>query len=49
MPALYLLLTGPEPAEGRRRRTRRGIGVRPSASPEEAIDFLRERGITLDA
>jgi site-specific DNA recombinase len=47
LPAVYLLLTGAEPAEGRRRRTRRGIDVRPAVSPEETIGFLRERGITL--
>jgi DNA invertase Pin-like site-specific DNA recombinase len=45
LPALHLLLTGAQPA--RRRRTRRGADVRPAASPEEAIGYLREHGITL--
>jgi hypothetical protein len=47
MAALYLLLTGAEPAAGRRRRARRGADVRPAVSPEEAIGYLRERRITL--
>ena len=47
LPALYLLLTGTEPAGGRRRRTRRGADVRPAISPEEAIGYLREHEITL--
>jgi hypothetical protein len=47
LPALYLLLTGTEPAAGRRRRTRRGADARPQVGPEEAIGYLREHGITL--
>jgi site-specific DNA recombinase len=47
LPAVHLLLAGAKPAEERRRRTRRGADVRPQASPEDAIGFLRERGITL--
>ena len=47
LPALYLLLTGTEPATARRRRTRRGADVRPAVSPEEAIGYLREHQITL--
>ena len=47
LPALYLLLTGTEPAGGRRRRTRRGADVRPAVSPEEATGYLREHQITL--
>jgi DNA invertase Pin-like site-specific DNA recombinase len=47
LPALHLLLAGAEPAAGRRRRTRRGADVRPQVSVEEAIRFLRERGIVL--
>jgi hypothetical protein len=41
------VLTGEEPAAGRRRRTRRGVDVWPAVSAEEAIGFLREHGITL--
>ena len=44
---MYLLLTGTEPAGGRRRRTRRGADVRPAISPEEAIGYLREHEIPL--
>jgi site-specific DNA recombinase len=47
LPALHLLLAGVEPAAGRRRRTRRGIDARPQVSAEDAVGFLRERGITL--
>jgi len=47
LPALHLLLTWADPAGGRRRRTRRGADVRPQTTPEEAIGYLRERGITL--
>jgi site-specific DNA recombinase len=47
LPALHLLLTGAEPAAGRRRRTRRGIDARPAVSAEDVIGFLRERGIAL--
>jgi hypothetical protein len=45
LPALYLLLTGAEPA--RRRRTRRGADARPVATAQDAISHLREHGITL--
>jgi site-specific DNA recombinase len=47
LPGLYLLLTGAEPAAGRRRRTRRGSDARPAVSAADVIGFLRERGITL--
>ena len=47
LPALHLLLTGTDPAGGRRRRTRRGADVRPQASHEDVIGYLREREITL--
>lgn len=47
LPALYQLLTGAEPAAGRRRRTRRGADVHAGVGSEETIGFLRERGITL--
>ncbi len=46
LPALHLLLT--EPAAGqRRRRTRRGIDVRPQATAEDVTGYLREQQITL--
>jgi site-specific DNA recombinase len=45
LPALYVLLTGTEPA--RRRRTFRGADTRTQASPENVIGYLRDRGITL--
>jgi hypothetical protein len=47
LPALHLLLTGTQPAAGRRRRTRRGADARPQAGPEDVIGYLRDRGITL--
>jgi site-specific DNA recombinase len=47
LPALYLLLTGTRPAEGRRRRTRRGADVRHPVSDQEVTGYLREREITL--
>jgi site-specific DNA recombinase len=47
LPALRLLLTGTEPAAGRRRRTRRGADARPQAGPEDVIGYVRDRGITL--
>ena len=47
LPALHLLLTGTDPAGGRRRRTRRGVDVRRQCSAEDVIAFLREREITL--
>jgi hypothetical protein len=49
LPALYLLVTGAEPAAGRqRRRTRHGADVvnRP-ASGEDVIGYLRVRQVTL--
>jgi site-specific DNA recombinase len=46
LPALHLLLTGTQPPASRR-RTRRGTDVRPpAASPEGAIGYLREHGLT---
>jgi site-specific DNA recombinase len=45
--ALYLLVTGTEPADSRRRRTRRGADARPRAGAEDVIGYLRDRGITL--
>ena len=46
LPALHLQLS--EAAGGRRRRrTRRGTDVRYQASPEDVIEYLRERQITL--
>jgi DNA invertase Pin-like site-specific DNA recombinase len=47
LPALHLLLSGEPPAEGRRRRTRRGIDTRHPASAEDVISYLREQQITL--
>ncbi len=48
LPALYLLLTGAEPAAGRRRRlTRHGADVNLPASGEDVIGYLRARTITL--
>jgi len=48
LPALYLLLTGPQGTGGRiRRRTRKGADVRPAVSTEEMIGYLRERQISL--
>jgi site-specific DNA recombinase len=47
LPALHVLLSGTDPAALRRRRTRRGIDVRPQTSPEDVIGYLRERKITL--
>ena len=46
LPALHLRLTGPA-VQQRRQRTRRGLDVRPQASPEDVIRYLRERQITL--
>ena len=46
LPALHLQLTGPA-VQQRRQRTRRGLDVRPQASPEDVIRYLRERQITL--
>src|SRR5260370_1813030 len=47
LPALYLLLTGTEPAGGRRKRTRRGADARHQVSNPELTGYLRDRGITL--
>jgi hypothetical protein len=47
LPGLDLLLTGTEPAGGRRRRTRRGVGARRQVSAAEVIGYLRQRAITL--
>jgi hypothetical protein len=46
LPALHLQLTEPAVPQ-RRQRTRRGLDVRPQASPEDVIRYLRERQITL--
>jgi site-specific DNA recombinase len=45
--ALHMLLAEAPPAEGRRRRTRRGVDVRHQVSAKEVIGYLRERQITL--
>jgi site-specific DNA recombinase len=47
LPALFLLLTGTKPTDGRRRRTRRGADARPWAGAEDVIGYLRDRRITL--
>ena len=47
LPALHLLLSRAEPALARRRRTRRGVDVRPALSPQDAIRFFRESQIAL--
>ena len=47
LPALHVLLSGAPPAEGRRRRTRRGSDVRHQASTEDVISYLREQQVTL--
>jgi site-specific DNA recombinase len=44
--ALHRLLSEAEPAPARR-RTRRGVDVRPALSPQDAIRFLRENQIAL--
>jgi hypothetical protein len=46
LPALYLLLAGPE-RPSRRRRTRRGADVPRRISNEDVIGYLRAREITL--
>jgi hypothetical protein len=45
--ALHVLLVEATPAEGRRRRTRRGIDIRHQATAEDVIRYLREQQITL--
>jgi site-specific DNA recombinase len=45
--ALHLLLSEAPPAEGRRRRTRRGVRVLYQASPGDVIGYLREQQILL--
>jgi site-specific DNA recombinase len=45
--ALHALMTEAAPAEGRRRRTSRGIDTRYQASAEDVIGYLREQQITL--
>jgi site-specific DNA recombinase len=45
LPALHLLLTST--ATRARRRTRAGTDVRPAASPEQVIGYLREHEITI--
>ena len=45
--ALHALMTEAPPADGRRRRTRRGIDARYQASAEDVISYLREKQITL--
>ncbi len=48
LPALHALLTGAEPATGRRRRrTRRGVEISPPVSAHDVIGHLRAREITL--
>jgi hypothetical protein len=47
LPTLLLLLTGPEPAGRRRRRTRGGADTVPAASAEDVIGYLRGHRITL--
>jgi hypothetical protein len=47
LPASHVLLTGTDPAGGRRRRTRRGIDIRHQASTETVIGYLREQQLTL--
>ena len=45
LPALHLRLTST--AVRARRRTRGGTDVRPAASPQEVIGYLREHEVTL--
>jgi hypothetical protein len=47
LPALHVLLNGAPSAEGRRRRTRRGVDARHQAGTEDVIGYLREQQITL--
>ena len=46
LPALHLHLAGEDAAARTRRRTRRGTDVRPGASPEEVLGYLRQHEIT---
>ena len=45
--ALHVLLGETAPAEGRRKRTRRGVDVRHQATAEDVIGYLREKELTL--
>jgi site-specific DNA recombinase len=47
LPALHALLSCAPSAQGRRRRTCRGVDARPAASPQEGISYLRENKIIL--
>jgi DNA invertase Pin-like site-specific DNA recombinase len=47
LPALHLLLTQAEPSPLRRRRTRRGVDVRPALNPQDTVQFFRETQIAL--
>ena len=48
LPALHLLLTGAQPAAGRRRlRTRHGADVNRPPRDDDVIGYLRARKITL--
>jgi site-specific DNA recombinase len=46
LPAVHLLLTGPDPGARRRRRTRRGVDAPPVATAGDVIGYLREHAIT---
>jgi hypothetical protein len=47
LPALHLFVTGAPQATHARRRTRGGADIRPAASPQEVIGYLREHQVTL--
>jgi site-specific DNA recombinase len=47
LPAVHLLLTGPDPGARRRRRTRCGVDAPPAATAGDVIGYLREHAITL--
>jgi hypothetical protein len=47
LPALHLILTRTELSSARRRRTRRGVDVRPALSPQAAARFLRENEVVV--